>query len=360
MVVAAYRGKLAALTQHCDLHLLAPARWGAHAYEESDGGDVPTRRARALLHGHNHLHIYPRAAGLLKQIRPQLVHIDEEPYSAVTWQLARACAAARVPCVFFAWQNLHKRIPQPFRAMRRYVFANAHGGIAGTTQAADVLRSAGCALPLAVIPQIGIDPALFRPHPAARAHTRLLLGIPADAFVAGFAGRLVAEKGVHVLIDALGRVAGARLLVLGDGPERTRLEERAAVALQGRAYFAGHVPSTAMADWLSALDVLVLPSLRSSTWEEQFGRVLVEAMACGVPVIGSATGEIPHVIGNAGLVVEEGDAASLARAIEDLASSPARRRALAERARSRALDRYTHAHIAAETAAFYQVVMEAA
>jgi glycosyltransferase involved in cell wall biosynthesis len=277
----------------------------------------------------------------------------------VTYQFVRACAAARVPCVFFAWQNLHKRVPQPFRAMRAYVFRHAQGAIAGTSQAAAVLRTAGCALPFAVIPQMGVDTDVFAPDTAARARVRARFGIPHDAFVAGYAGRLVPEKGVHVLIDALAALPDARLLVFGDGRERARLEAAATRALPGRATFAGHVASSAMPESLNALDALVLPSLRAAGWQEQFGRVLVEAMACGVPVIGSATGEIPRVIGDAGLIVPEGDRTALRDALELLAASPEHRCTLAGRSRQRAVESYTHARIAADTAAFYQTVLAA-
>lgn len=358
MVVAAYRAKLRALAAHCDVELLVPNRWGAFAYEETDAGDVVTRRTRALLHGHNHLHLYRDADRLLRESAPQLVHIDEEPYSAVTWQLVRASRVARVPCVFFAWQNLSKRIPPPFGAMRGYVFRHAQGAIAGTSQAAAVLRTAGCALPYAVIPQMGVDTERFAPDMAARARVRERFGIRPETLAVGFAGRLVPEKGVHVLIEALASLPGTHLLVYGTGPERERLERRAARALPGRATFAGHVASTAMPDALRALDLLVLPSLRTSGWVEQFGRVLIEAMACGVPVIGSATGEIPHVIGDAGVIVPEGDAHALRGALDTLASRELRC-ALSGRARRRVLENYTHERIAADTAAFYRRVTAA-
>ena len=73
------------------------------------------------------------------------------------------------------------------------------------------------------------------------------------------------------------------------------------------------MPSTEVPAVLRALDVLVLPSLTTPSWKEQFGRVLQEAMACAIPVVGSDSGEIPHVIGDAGLVTPEGDAAALRR-----------------------------------------------
>lgn len=360
MVVAAYRDKLNALADHCDVHLLVPDRWGGAAFEEWDADAVPVHRARALLHGHNHLHVYRRPARMIRQLAPDLVHIDEEPYSAVTYQLAHACATAHVPCVFFTWQNLNKRVPQPFRAMRNYVFRHAHGAIAGTSSAASVLNAAGCSLPSTIIPQMGVDAARFAPDPSAREAVRARLGVADDVFIAGFAGRLVPEKGVHVLIEALAGVADARLLVIGDGPERVRLESLAHRMMPARAVFAGHIASTAMPEWLCALDALVLPSLRTPRWEEQFGRVLVEAMACGIAVVGAATGEIPRVIGDGGVVVPESDREALREALRTLAASRVHRQMLGERGRLRVLAKYTHGRIAADTMEFYRTVLEAA
>ena len=120
------------------------------------------------------------------------------------------------------------------------------------------------------------------------------------------------------------------------------------------------VASTAMPGWLRGLDVLVLPSRTRANWKEQFGRVLVEAMACGVPVIGAASGEIPHVIGDAGVVLAEDDVDGLTAALATLAGNPARRRALSDAGRERVLAHYTHARVATETIAVYRSVMEGA
>ena len=365
LVVAVYRDKLRELAAHVDVTALVPERWGAQAPErDADAASAPPVITRpALLHGHNHFHVYRGAGAVLDSVRPDLVHIDEEPYSIVTLQLAELCRARGIPSLFFAWQNLAKRLPPPFGALRARVFRLAAGGIAGTAAAARVLRDAGYGGPLAVIPQFGVDPARFAPDARARADARARLGIGEEGFLVGFGGRLVPEKGVHLLIEALAHLAAAahdaHLLVMGDGPERPRLEAQAAQAgVAERVHFVGAVPSTDMPRWLSALDVLALPSLRTKGWAEQFGRILIEAMACGVPVVGSATGEVPEVVGEGGVVVPEGDAAALAAALRDFAAmSP---EALAEsrrRARAWVCGRYTQEQVARATADFYRLLL---
>ena len=119
----------------------------------------------------------------------------------------------------------------------------------------------------------------------------------------------------------------------------------------------GKLPSLAMPDFLRSLDVLVLPSRTMPNWKEQFGRVLVEAMACETPVIGSDSGEIPHVIGDAGLIFPENDSDALAAHLQRLAEDARARSALGQRGRQRALERYTQAQVAQATAEVYRQML---
>lgn len=358
LVVAAYRGKLSALGRHVKVEAVMPERWGELPPEPLENGGPPLHRQAAFLHGHNHLHLYRRAGSLLARCSPDLVHVDEEPYSAVTAQLVHLAGRRGVPAVFFAWQNLDKRLPPPFPSLRSWVFRRAAGAIAGTERAGEVLRSQGYRGPLAVIPQFGVDADRFAPDPEARCDVRSALGIAPEAFVVGFAGRLVPEKGVGLLLRAAANLAGAHLLILGEGPERRRLEsETRQMGTTGRVHFVGHRPSLEIPRWLAACDVVTLPSVGRRGWTEQFGRILVEAMACRVPVVGTRTGEIPAVVGDGGLVVDAGQPEALARALRELARDPARRAELGRRGRARVLARYTHEEVAVRTAAFYREVL---
>lgn len=370
LVVATYRAKLRALERHVEVRAVMPDRWrSAHrgastSFEPTENGDgPPVETWPVLFPGHNHLHLYRQPEALLAGgPAPDLLHVDEEPYSAVTFQLLRRARRRGVPVVFFAWQNLAKRLPPPLGAMRAHVFRNAAGAIAGTRTAAEVLERWGWKGPLAVIPQFGVDPERFAPDAPAGRRVRDRIGAMEADLVVGFGGRLAGEKGVGVLLDAVAtvsrsRLPGVRLLLLGDGPERGALEARAhRLGIRDRVHFAGHRPSLEMPRWLSACDVLVLPSVGRRGWVEQFGRILIEAMACGVPVVGSRSGEIPRVIGDAGIVVPPGDPGALAGTLRALADSEERRRDLAARGRARVLARYTHDEIALRTAEFYREV----
>jgi glycosyltransferase involved in cell wall biosynthesis len=110
--------------------------------------------------------------------------------------------------------------------------------------------------------------------------------------------------------------------------------------------------------YLNAMDVLCAPSCTTPRWREQFGRMLVEAFACGVPVIGSDSGEIPHVLGDAGLVAREGDEAAWGRALAGLLESPARRGELAVRGMERARARFAWPVVARQHLDFFERLVD--
>lgn len=350
-VVGIYQRKLEAIAaQGIELLALTPPSWrderGETKLERAYTAGYRLETLPIRLNGNFHLHFYPGLAARLRAFRPRVVHIDEEPYNLATWQALRAAHAAGARALFFTWQNLVRRYPPPFNWGEHWTLRHADYALAGTESAAAVLRAKGYAGPLRVIPQFGVDPALFRPAEPAGARP----------FTIGYIGRLVPEKGVHLLIQAAARLPGDwRLIVTGGGPLEAEL--RALVALVGaaeRVQFEGQLPSAAMPARYAALDALALPSLTRSNWKEQFGRVLVEAMASGVPVVGSTSGAIPDVIGDAGLIVPEGDAQALAGALARLQAEPALRAELAARGRARALAHFTHDQIAAATVQVYR------
>ena len=161
-----------------------------------------------------------------------------------------------------------------------------------------------------------------------------------------------------MLRGAAGLAGEWRLRVAGEGPERGRLEQLAdSLGVADRVKFDGVIASADMPAFLHGLDALALPSLTAPSWKEQFGRVLIEAMACAVPVVGSDSGEIPHVIGEAGLIFPEGDVGALQERLRSLMEDAYLRQALGQAGRERVLARYTQAQIAAQTVAVYRRMM---
>jgi len=137
----------------------------------------------------------------------------------------------------------------------------------------------------------------------------------------GYVGRLDAQKGVDLLLRACaGLIASTRLIIVGSGPHEHVLRALAReLKIESRITWIPWVPHPEVARQLQRMDVLVLPSRTTSTWKEQFGRVLIEAMACGTAVVGSDSGEIPQVIGDAGFIFAEGDIGGLEKRLKALA-----------------------------------------
>jgi glycosyltransferase involved in cell wall biosynthesis len=304
------------------------------------------------LNGHFHLHFYPSLGRRIRQVRPDLVHIDEEPYNLATAHALWLARRAGARSLFFSWQNIQRRYPLPFRLLERYVLGRVDYGLVGNHEAAQVWRAKGYRGPQRVIPQFGVDPETFRPGPAPDSRAR-----PGRGFIVGYVGRLVEEKGVDLLLEAVAALDGTwRAYVQGSGPEAQALQALARqLGVAGRVTFERWIPSDQMPAYYRQLDVVVLPSRTRPNWKEQFGRVLVEAMACGVPVVGSDSGEIPHVVGDAGLIFPEGRADLLREHLRRLMRDAELRAELARRGRERVLANYTQSQVAKET---YQVYTE--
>ena len=173
--------------------------------------------------------------------------------------------------------------------------------------------------------------ALAQGFPQARVETHYL-GVDLTQFGAGgereaglvlHVGRLVEKKGTKVLIDAIARLGGARLVVIGDGPERARLEHRAA-GLGERVQFLGALDAAAVREWMRRAAVLAAPSVTALDGDaEGLPTVIVEAAASSLPVVGTRHSGIPEAVieGETGFLVPENDAEALARRLALLLES---------------------------------------
>lgn len=366
LVVGEYQRKLEEMARLPGIELAAivPAGWqgryDAAPLERAHTAGYELMIAPIAFNGQHHLHFYPTIGTLLRQLHPDVLHMDEEPYNLATWQALRAGQAVGARCLFFTWQNLLRRYPWPFRHFELANYRRSMHAIAGNRAAEEVLQTKGYTGPVTVIPQFGIDPDAFCPlqdqHPMKAGAGSVDASQRRHDIVIGYAGRLVPEKGVDVLLRACAALPFRdwSVRIMGDGPERSHLAALAdELGIAGQTSFLGRLPSTHAPGFYQTLDVLVLPSLSRPNWVEQFGRVLVEAMGCEIPVIGSDSGEIPATIGDAGLVFPEGDALTLAKGITSLAENPTLRADLARSGRARALAHFTHQQIAAETVLVY-------
>jgi glycosyltransferase involved in cell wall biosynthesis len=206
---------------------------------------------------------------------------------------------------------LLKRYPAPFEMMQRYAFRRAGASVSISEQAAQTLRARGYAGPN--IPMgFGTDVAPLTASERVEMRARLGLRAP----LAGYVGRLVPEKGIDLFIEALALRPELFGVIAGGGPEREALEALARErGVSDRLTFTGVLAPNDAARIIGTLDVLVLPSRTRKNWAEQFGRVLIEAMASDVAVVATDSGAIREVVGDAGVLVREDDPSDLADGI---------------------------------------------
>lgn len=305
------------------------------------------------LNGNYHLHSYPKLGQIMREVQPEIVHIDEEPYNLATFQAMRLARHHHAHALFFTWQNLYRDYPPPFRQMELYNYKHTDTALAGNREAIDVLRRKGYKKSVRVIPQFGFDTDIYK-----RSSPRLRRK-PNAPFTLGFLGRLVETKGLMTMIEALTSLpAYCQVVLVGDGPMKNTLEEEAArLGVSQRVTIQPGVPTYEAPSVLESFDVHVLPSRTFPNWKEQFGRTLAEAMACETPVIGSDSGAIPSVIGDAGLIFPEGNAQELAARVRQLLDDPQLYATLATRGRQRVLENYTQGQIARQTFEVYQEIV---
>jgi glycosyltransferase involved in cell wall biosynthesis len=305
------------------------------------GFDVHLVKAPVLRNGNIIFHAYRlNLKRLLSERQYDAIYVNHEPYGIATAQLCWANSRySRATFGFYSCQNIRKDYPFPFSWLERMVYRSSQFAFPITEAVAEVLRSKGYKGDLSVCP-LPFDPQLYYPYPQEAIPP--ILQKAGKEFLIGYVGRIVEAKGLRTLVKALERLprAGWKLAVVGTGPfdaEFTELIQSS--GLRDRVLQLGFVPHEETPRYLAAFDLLVLPSETQSNWKEQFGRVLVEALACGTPVVGSNSGEIPNLVSSSGggIVFPERNAEALAEALKRMISDPTLRQNCADKGRQWAL-----------------------
>jgi len=361
-IVAASRQKLAWLAERADLNisLIVPQSWehvsfGRYEFQPAEW-DVRLAIHQVPIHNNGRPFAFTYDWRSLWRIgcafRPDVMQVEQEPGSLALTQFVLLKKKLRTKLIAFTWENLFYRQPGIRHILEYLALAQLDYLLVGNTGAAKVFRQKKYRGPLAVIPNVGVT---VEPDLRANPSLRESLGL-GSRFVVGFVGRLVPEKGCADLLDAFAQLPlDCHLLFVGDGALRGELESRTReCGIAPRVIFQPTVPHHRVVDFLRVMDCLVLPSRTTLKWSEQFGLVIAQAMACGVPVIGSNSGAIPEVIGDAGLIFPEGGVNALRDQLARMRANPDLRAELSARGRARVLARFTHAQIAEQTLAIYR------
>lgn len=278
----------------------------------------------------------------IREAQPDYVIVlDEGLYpntlmaGAAVWQ-----AGLKTPVVFYGFENISQtppwvwlrtegvRVLAPFlRKALRYLLLDkglqflrrrlVAGGLVSYSECEEVIRQAGWDVPLKE-QWWGVDTGLFKQAAQKRQGRPVVWQVNSVQRTIGFVGRFVPEKGVMDLLQALGPLGSDYVLVcIGGGPQEAAIRQMAqSLGVEKQLRLLPPMPAAELAGHVAAMDVLALPSHTEQFWKEQYGRVLVEAMAAGVPVIGSDSGAIPYVIGDARRVFAEGDIVGVCRAVQ--------------------------------------------
>lgn len=362
-IVGLNQGKLNAIaeTEKVDVGLLAPEKWDAPQWNKQLDLEQPypaihTYPARIWLSGRAGAYFYSPFAvfKVIRDFRPDIIQVEQEVFSLAAFEIALFAKLFGKPLVLFGWENMDRQLSPVRRWIRQFVFDTTQIILAGNHEGAEIMKRWGFKRPIEVMPQMGVDTTVFAPPSPKPSHSRLSIG---------FVGRLSHHKGIDLLIEAArllrDRHHDFQIVLCGSGADESMF--KAAVEqhnLTDRVVWRGAVRHDEVPQEMAQFDVLVLPSRTVETWKEQFGHVLIEAMAMGIPVVGSTCGEIPNVVGHSDLVFPEGDAIALANVLERLISDPEWRQQAGQHSLDRVHRYYTHERIAQRLIQLWQQILQ--
>jgi glycosyltransferase involved in cell wall biosynthesis len=324
-VVGINQGKLNAIAQMegIEVGLLAPSNWKALEWNralplERPYSNIQIYAAPVIFTGRVGAYVYAPWTiwKVLQNFNPDIIQVEAEVFSLCAFEVAIFARMIDKPIVIFGWENQLRQLPLLRWQICRFVLHNASAIIPGNQDGADIMKKWEYTGQLEVMPQMGVDPQFFAPVPTSPTPS-------AGIFRVGFLGRLAHSKGIDIIFNAVAQLRdrniNIQIILCGSGSEEKKLRKLAEhLQISDQILWRGAVPHDKAPAELSQFDVLVLPSRSTTTWKEQFGHVLIEAMSMGIPVVGSSSGEIPNVIGRSDLVFPEENHNALANILTRL------------------------------------------
>ena len=283
----------------------------------------------------------PRVLQDIRRIQPDILHIFEEISGMIAFQsvLFRNFSGLKSRMFVYSAENIPGNVHPLFRVSMRYVMRHVEQAFVCSCGVKDTLRQEGFQKPISVIP-LGVDTDKFRKFPVDTLRIQLRLD---GKFVIGYCGRIVESKGVLLLVELLSFLPEhVHLLVVGAGdaePQLRVLTKKANIA--HRVHFVGQIEYEKLPAYLNCMNIGIVPSQTTPRWKEQFGRSIIELMSCEVPVIGSDSGSIPEVIGEAGFIFPEHELQACLSQINVLLGSSQERERRGVAGRKRVLELYS-------------------
>ncbi len=284
----------------------------------------------AVFHNHIRSFFYPNVFKMILVLlqKPEVIYLKEEPYSlnAFQWVFLAKIFSKKSKIVIESDENLMVKHPFIFIWVEKFVLKKIDALACVPTKGIELYRSKGFNKKIFKTFYF-YNEEIFKPTDRELAFKQLEIE-KQDGLYIGYAGRITEEKGIEDLIKAFSIVSNENrkldLLIAGKGTKeyeekikKITIENK----IEDKVKFLGSLPIEKLIYFYNAIDVFVLPSHSTSWWIEQFGRVIVEAMACGTPVVGSSSGEIPIVINNKELIYEEKNITELANIIRKFSTN---------------------------------------
>jgi len=286
------------------------------------------------------------------EFKPNIIHLEEEPWSlcAIQTIILRKILCPKSPLIFRT--SLSIPIKQRFNflaeSIEKITFRESDFAFILSEKAGKILRQKGYKKGMKVSPN-GVDSAVFRKIDVNELKQRL--GITENDFIIGYVGRIMRMKGLDTLLKSCSMIDRKyKLLLVGSGDYKDDLISLAKdLDITDKLILVGAVSAMEVPKYMNCMNVLVLPSITTPGWVEFFGRVLVEAMMCQVPVIGSSSGEIPNVVADAGLIFQEANPFDLKDKLLTIIDNADLRDELIKRGSARASSLYAWESIAKDT-----------
>jgi len=349
-----------------ELTLFAPSYWKSdirmkiERADESEGEKGRIIYINPYFAGNGSLYFYEyRFKKELRAIKPDIIFIDEEPWSLSALQTVYFSSIFKPLILFYTKQNIYKRYPFPFNQTQKYIFHSAVKGVAVSRECETILRRHGFNKNINLLPH-AVDTANF-----CRKESNKLRGqMGLKGFIFGYIGRLTREKGLLTLLEASYILKNDKsinkedfkILIVGDGYLKNEMNMFISKrGLEDIVIIHPSVPHNSVSEYLNCIDTFILPSMTTTRWKEQFGRVIIESLSCGVPVIGSDSGAIPELISDTGggIIFPQGNAEVLSEKMSQIMNNHDLRFQVIEKGERSVRERYSIKAVAQQ---LYQIL----
>jgi glycosyltransferase involved in cell wall biosynthesis len=324
-----------------NIHLVAPAKLifsgRLSGAEPEQPGDPQIHFLK--LNGNNpRIQWYKGLIQTLDSLKPQIVYLDNDPASFMATRIGIWCRFNNAKLVCQSCENLSIKIGKVYQrqglkgipaALMKNIFSLVSKKLSShvfviSNDGADVFKDLGYNS-VSKTP-LGFNENIFFVDDDARNRIRKEKDL--DTITFAYFGRLVPEKGIHIMLEALSRIKDLKWKLLMDdfeiyaNPYTEEIKQQIGkLKIQDRViYF--HASHTGIAAYMNAADVVLLPSISTPVWKEQYGRVVPEAMACGKILVVSATGALPELVAEAGITFPEKNIEELVKIMRDIILNP--------------------------------------